>query len=62
MAVKESRGLNSNYWTTKNLISFYQKLLDKGGILPNGVSANRLQMLKDKVANKYKYAKYKKAV
>ena len=50
------------HWSSKALISFYQDLLDKGAIQPNGVSANRLQMIKDKVANTYKYSKYKKAI
>ena len=60
MLIKEKKGLNSNYWSTKNLIAFYQNLLDKGNITANGVSANRLKILKDKVANKYKYSKYRK--
>ena len=50
----------TNYWTTKNLIKFYQNLLDKGNIETNGVSANRLKVLKDKIANKHKYSKYRR--
>jgi len=50
----------NNYWTTKNLIAFYQNLLDNEKITTNGVSANRLKILKDKIANKHKYSKYRR--
>jgi len=48
-------GLKSNKWSVKTLISFYQDLLDRKRISPNGPSAARLEILKSKVSNKYNY-------